>query len=189
MGSILLRKQKGSRRKRSRIALVGYRATGKTTVGRRLARAFGWRFCDMDSEITKKTGNTIADIVQDHGWEYFRNLETLYLKMIKEEEKLVLATGGGIVIREENRNILKEHFFVVWLTASSSAIRERLGKDPHTDNFRPSLTGKNVMDETEEVLEERTPLYKEVADFIVDTRTMSADKIVKQIHKSWEEMS
>jgi len=167
------------------IALVGYRATGKTTVGRIMARQLGWTFVDMDELLVKRLGMTINDWVRLYGWNAFRDEETKLLKELSGEKHIVVATGGGAVERAENRNMLKENFIVVWLYCPLEEIVNRLKKDEKSSDYRPSLTGLGLIEEVSHVLSLREPLYREVAHIAVDVSNKSPEIISGNILKAF----
>ncbi len=175
--------QNRSRIKHRRIALVGYRATGKTVVGKELARELNWDFIDMDEVISSKAKLSIEEMVKKHGWNYFRKLESSLLVNIAKKENIVVATGGGIVINTENRATLKNHFITIWLKASPAEIEKRLQKDTEKHTQRPSLTGKDILSEVEEVLRQRLRYYEEVSDFNISTENISVNETIFQIRK------
>ncbi len=181
MKSILVEKENRSRAKARRIALIGYRATGKTTVGIKLADLLEWNFTDIDEEIVKEQGKNIEKIVSEKGWPHFRKLESLKLKELINREKLVVATGGGAILDKKNRELLKENFFVIWLTASTATIKRRLKKDISKFEQRPSLSGKGLLDEVDEILEMRTGYYKETSDIIIATDKYSPQEVIDYI--------
>lgn len=159
------------------IFLIGYRCTGKTSVGRNVARKIGWTFVDADELLMKNSGETVADIVSRGGWSLFRKLEKDTLKAICRNRKQVVATGGGVVTDDENIDLMKQNGAIVWLRATPKTIRERMIQDSHTGELRPSLTDRELMIEIEETLKERTPLYR--IAMIVDVET--EDKTIPEI--------
>jgi shikimate kinase len=167
-----------------RIALIGYRGTGKSTVGDLLAARLGWDFVDMDRVLTQRFGTSIAHFVAQNGWEAFREAESALLGQISREEGLVVATGGGIVEKERNGKILRDCFHVVWLDCDLPVILQRLALDPKTATQRPSLTGRHVQDETSQILERRRPLYRLVAHVAVDSGSLSAEEIAEVIARN-----
>jgi len=164
-----------------KIVLIGYRATGKSTVGRLLAEKLGLEFLDLDEEIEARAGKSIAEIVAEGGWETFRKLERELLREMAQREGLVLALGGGAVMHEEEMEALSRGSFVVWLTASPETISWRLSADQKTASQRPSLTGKDVLAEIEEILEARTPLYRRFAHLTCPTEGKSPEETVSEI--------
>lgn len=157
------------------IVLIGYRGTGKSTVGRLLAARLGREFVSTDAEIVKRTNRTIPEIVAQEGWEYFRNLESDICRELADRDKLVIDTGGGAILRTQNVEALKEKGIIFWLTASVETITKRIGGG----NQRPSLTGtKSFVDEIQEVLRERTPNYQAAADHTIATDNRSINQLV-----------
>jgi len=160
------------------VVLIGYRGTGKSTVGQIVAAKLGRVLVSTDAEIVKVVGQSIPEIVQKNGWEYFRDLETKVCQELAGRTGLVVDTGGGAILRPRNVEILKETGRLFWLTASVSTIAERIGQDSH----RPSLTGvKSFVDEIEDVLRERTPKYQAAADYIIETDRRSATQVADEI--------
>lgn len=150
------------------VFLVGYRATGKSTIGKILAARLDISFVDTDTLIEARLGMSIAECFERHGEPFFRDAESHSLETVGDRiragESLVVATGGGIVLRAENAQKMQSLGSVVWLTASSQSIRQRLEADaPSTAVSRPSLTGSSAVGEVDDVLRARTPSYKSVA--------------------------
>ncbi len=167
--------------KKSKIALVGFRATGKSLIGEKLARSLGWTFVDMDDKLVESFGETIQSWVSRHGWDAFREQEEALLARLCEDEELVVATGGGVVLRPTNRKMLTERFHVIWLRARKSTILTRLSQDPKTAEYRPPLTGLSQEEEIGTLLEERAPLYEAVADLALDTDDGTPDELVASL--------
>ena len=160
------------------VVLIGYRGTGKSTVGKIVAARLGRVLVSTDAEIVKLSGQTIPDIVEQHGWEYFRDLESNVCQELAGRNGLVIDTGGGAILRPRNVELLKETGRLFWLTASVSTITERIGHDTQ----RPSLTGvKSFVDEIQDVLRERTPKYQAAADYIIETDERSATQVADEI--------
>ena len=160
------------------IFLIGPRGCGKTTVGHALARARHFQFSDTDHRLQAHEQRTVAEIVQAEGWARFRELETLSLKAVTLPNT-VIATGGGIVLAEGNRQFMRENGVVIYLQASVSALIDRLEAYPKAEQ-RTTLTGKPVREEVGEVLAQREALYRDAAHHIVDA-TASPDRVVEQI--------
>ncbi|GLI32682.1 shikimate kinase [Desulforhabdus amnigena] len=167
--------------KKGKIALIGFRATGKSLVGKILAMKTHWPLVDMDKELIASLGQDIDSYVRTYGWESFREAESKLLHALAERERLVVSTGGGVIERTVNREKLKEQFFVVWLRASPETIHARLLQDPETGANRPPLTHLPMENEIEEVLRRRAPLYEEIADLILDTDDASPEELVSRI--------
>lgn len=153
------------------IYLIGPRACGKTTIGKQLAEALKRRFVDTDALFLQKHGE-IAPFVESNGWEAFRDGERAVLEDVSNAEDLVVGCGGGIVLRPENREILKKGF-TVYLKTLPEDLAERLACDPN-ESQRPSLTGKGLADEVRDVLAEREPLYSECATAVISASTPEA---------------
>lgn len=160
------------------IVLIGYRGTGKSTVGKVLASRLGRTVVSTDAEIVRRAGQTIPEIVAKHGWDYFRELESTVCQELAAREGLVIDTGGGAILRSQNVDNFKKTGTLFWLTASVGTIAGRIGGDTQ----RPSLTGtKSFVEEIQEVLAERTPKYQAAADHIVPTDGRSIGQIVDAI--------
>ncbi len=151
------------------IAFIGFRATGKSTVGRILAEKLGRTFVDMDRHLTANFGRDISCWVKLRGWDSFRREESSLLRVLAGSRGIVVSTGGGIVLDPSNREILRKHFFVVWLTATARTIQCRLAGDSRTSGDRPPLTDLPLEQEIECLLRERACLYTECADLILAT--------------------
>jgi shikimate kinase len=163
------------------LVLIGYRATGKTSVGARLAEALDRPFVDLDQVLVREAGRSVADIVAQGGWPEFRRLEKELVARYQDARGLVLATGGGVVLDPDNVAALREHGILIWLIADPAAIQARLAQDQPRDANRPSLTGKDTVREVLEVLEARAPLYQAAADMSVDTTHRSVFQVVELV--------
>ena len=163
------------------IVLTGFRATGKTSVGRLLAARLGFGFVDADQILTERLGCTIAECVAQHGWERFRQAERQLLAEVPAMSRTVLATGGGAIEHQGEWQSLREQCLVVWLDADIATIRRRLGNDPLTATQRPSLTGAAVEDELDQVLRRRRPLYTQGSDLRVEAAGGSPEDLVERI--------
>ncbi|MUM76914.1 shikimate kinase AroL [Pseudodesulfovibrio sp. F-1] len=162
------------------IFLIGPRACGKTTVGRALARRLNCGFVDTDHLVVEAVGCEIADYVAARGWDAFRDRETEALERAAALSGVV-GCGGGIVLREGNRQILGGGA-VLYLRTSVETLAARLASDPN-EAQRPSLTGKSVADEVREVLAARAPLYEACADIVLDEGELDAvaDRAVREL--------
>lgn len=156
------------------IALVGMPGSGKSTVGRHLSRQIGWRFADSDAEIERELGESIRSYFEKSGEDSFRTLETSVLANLLERPSLVLATGGGAVLREANRKLLSERANVVYLRATPEDLARRL----RYDTQRPLLQGGDPLRKLRDLFQVRDPLYREVADFTIDTGRTSVPTLV-----------
>jgi len=159
------------------IVLVGPMGVGKTTIGRALAKALDMDFIDSDQEIEKRTGAKISWIFDIEGEKGFRKRETNMLKEIMRRRGIVLATGGGIVLKSENRAVLVKNNFVVYLRASVGKLLQRTVRDRN----RPLLQVDNPRQRIEALLQERDPVYRSVADLVVSTDRKTVTHVVKSI--------
>jgi shikimate kinase len=163
------------------LVLIGYRATGKTAVGARLAEILRRPFVDLDRELVREAGKTVAEIVAQGGWEEFRRREKELVARYRHRRGLILATGGGAVLDPENVESLRENGIIIWLTADPAAIRGRLDADAASASGRPSLTGGDAVREVEEVLRVRRPLYRAAAQITIDTTHRSPAQVAAEV--------
>ncbi|KFA58789.1 shikimate kinase II [Gilliamella sp. Choc4-2] len=148
------------------IFLVGARAAGKTTMGKMLANTLSFSFIDTDYHLLETTKKTVAEIVEKEGWEGFRARESQVL-IDTAKPNCVIATGGGMVLADHNRDFMKQNGTVIFLLASAATLTARLMKDPNVAQ-RPSLTGLSIIDEMEKILAERLPLYHDAAHHVIN---------------------
>ncbi len=162
------------------VVLVGYRGTGKSVVGKRLAETLGLEVVSLDAELVKSAGKLVPEIVEEVGWPGFRDLEEKIVCTYAAKDGQVIDCGGGVIERENNFSVLRDAGPVVWLKAAPEVIIQRIGGDCQ----RPSLTGgKSFTDEVVEVLQRRTPRYERIAHHQVDTDHRSVDEIVEVIRQ------
>ncbi|MEZ6074065.1 MAG: shikimate kinase [Pirellulales bacterium] len=167
------------------VVLIGYRGTGKSSVGRLLARRWDCPFVDLDDEIERRAGMTIAEIFAAEGEPGFRRRESTVVQDVSGRDRHVIATGGGAVVDTDNRSALTHCGRVVWLKASPQSIHVRISADAATSARRPNLTASGGLEEIERVLGTRTPIYDAAADLTIDTEGKSpqdvADAIVARL--------
>lgn len=163
------------------IALIGYRGTGKTTVAGRLAALLDWTWIDADVEIEQRAGKSIAEIFAADGEAAFRDLESAVVELLCRRDRVVLALGGGAVLREANRVHIARCGAVVWLRASAETIAARLAADATTASRRPNLTNADPRTEIDRLLAERTPIYRACATLEVDTEGKAPEAIAGEI--------
>jgi shikimate kinase len=175
----------GSTRRRN-LALIGARGTGKTSVGRIVAGRLGLPYADADGELERRAGRSIARIFATQGEPAFRDLEEQLLGELTARDGLVLATGGGVVLRESNRRVLRRFGLVVWLWAEPDVLAERLRRDP---GGRPPLTDAGLVAEIRAVLALRIPLYDEAAHTLVDTVGRTPAEVADVILRAWSPLS
>jgi shikimate kinase len=161
------------------IFLVGLMGAGKTTVARQLARRLGKTFYDTDHEIERRTGVRVQVIFEIEGEPGFRAREAQVLDSLTRLEDVVLATGGGVVLRPENRAVLRARGFVIYLRALPRDLYMRTRHDKN----RPLLQTGDPLARLEELYTVRDPLYREVADLVVDTGRQSVTALVGQLLK------
>lgn len=162
------------------VFLIGPMGAGKTAVGKQLARRLGWDFVDSDREIEKRTGVDIPFIFEKEGEEGFRARECRAIEELSARQQVVLATGGGAVLNAENRKLLAARGFVVYLFASveQQAKRTRLGRN------RPLLETEDPEARLAELMAIRDPLYRQVADLILQTDGQRVPQVAEEIHRN-----
>ena len=161
----------------SNIFLVGMMGAGKTTLGRALAARMKREFVDTDRLLVDRTGVPVATVFEIEGEDGFRRRESAVLREVCEQEALVVATGGGIVLSEENRRVMRESGTVIYLRARVESLWERTRHDSN----RPLLATPNPRDKLAELLSQREPLYREVAHITVDSGPQSATTLVNRV--------
>jgi shikimate kinase len=155
------------------IVLIGYRCSGKTAVGEILGNELGMDFLDTDALIEEMAWCSLETLISRKGWDHFREIERGLVHDLSTSDNLVIATGGGVVMDEGNVNDLKKNAWVVWLRGSPEVLKERMDRDQSSGKRRPSLTGVNPLEEIEQVLGIRDPLYEQAGNFMVDTSDIS----------------
>jgi shikimate kinase len=164
------------------IVLIGYRGSGKTTIGRRLADRLWWPFVDTDDLVVMAAGKSIADIFEQHGEKRFRDLESEAVKEVAKLQEHVIALGGGAVLRRENVEALrKADHKLVYLKCDPAELFKRIQADPNTASRRPSLTPSGGLEEITTLLAEREPLYRAAMTAELDVTNQSASDAVVYI--------
>ncbi|MBU0484555.1 MAG: shikimate kinase [Proteobacteria bacterium] len=161
-----------------KIILTGYRACGKTSVGKILAAKLGLDFIDMDKVLEERYGS-IRQMVEDQGWDFFRARERELLDELTGRDNLVVATGGGAIMHHPQWQRLMDTGLTVWLTGDVETICRRLAADLVSAEQRPSLTGQDIRDEVAGVLAEREPFYRQGSHLTVDGNMDLADIVLK----------
>lgn len=159
------------------IFLVGMMGAGKTTIGRALARRLELDFADTDRELVARTGVPVATVFEIEGEDGFRKRESAILAELAQRSRLVVATGGGAVLSEENRRVMRGHGTVVYLRARLESLWDRTRRD----SSRPLLATADPRGTLAALLEQREPLYTEAAHVIVDTGPQSATQLVARL--------
>lgn len=158
------------------ILLTGFMGAGKTTVGKKLAKRLGYFFIDTDSEIEKEQGCSITEIFKYGGEECFRDLETDILQKLQTKQNLVIATGGGMVLRNENRSLMQSLGTRVYLKVELQELMRRLKKDKKRPLLQKSKPEEHIL----EMLQQRKSIYEE-AECIIDTTDLSPHQMVTEI--------
>ncbi len=166
-----------------KIFLIGYRCTGKTTLGKILAHRLNFNFSDTDRLIEQNLGFTIPEIIETQGWKKFRQIEKQILLNTKKEKNMVIATGGGIIINTHNQQFIKKNGLCIWLDADIKIIMDRMNTDNKKGTLRPALTDKNLFEETDEMLKKRDPLYRKTAHIRIDTSFNTPEEILNIIDR------
>ena len=162
----------------SNIVLIGFMGCGKSSIGRRLAKRLGHEFLDSDDLIIARAqGTSISDLFAKDGEERFRERESAELRELVEAKNIVLATGGGAILREENRAVLHGIGRIVWLHADPETLFERASRN----RKRPLLDVENPRSTFNALLESRIPIYKETADIQVDATGLPHEQTVDAI--------
>ncbi len=159
------------------IYLIGFMGAGKSTVGQLLADRLARPFIDLDDEIEAQAGSSISDLFEQQGETEFRRLESMALKKVAESDAAIVACGGGVVVRDENRVVLKDSGIVVYLRVSAPEALARIGGTA----TRPLLSGTGGAVAATSLLASREALYAAVADITVDTEGLDAHEVVEQV--------
>lgn len=163
------------------LILVGYRGSGKSTIGPLVAQRLAWTFVDIDETIAKRAGRTISQIFQSEGEVAFRQLERQALESLRRVKRHVIALGGGAVVDPEIRTLVKRIGRVIWLVAPPAVLWSRIAADPWSAKNRPPLSNAAGLAEVECLLAERETHYRSVANHIVETVPDSPDRVAEAI--------
>ncbi len=172
-------------KEKTKIILTGYRATGKTTIGRLVARHLDFAFLDTDREIENRQGSSISRMVAEKGWPFFRTLERQFLTGLMDRENLVVAPGGGAVLHQDIWQKLMESSLVVWLRADARTIINRITADAATPGQRPALTDTDMATEVERVLAEREELYRSGSHLVLNAE-QEPERLAAAIVACWQ---
>ena len=164
------------------VVLTGFMGSGKSSIGRELSQSLGYPVIDTDALIVERAGKAIKEIFADEGEEVFREMESQVLRDLLAEHphKHIISTGGGIIGREENRSLLRELGYVIWLRVSPEEILKRTARNSE----RPLLNNDDPAETVARLLAERVPLYKETAHLTIDTDNLTFPEITAGIIES-----
>jgi shikimate kinase len=169
------------------IVLIGFRCSGKSTIGRELAEALSTEFVDTDDYLETKRGRSIGQIFEDHGETVFRLWESDCLNEISKMDNVIIATGGGAVLKYKNVRNLKRCGRIIFLDVNPDVVVHRIRKDVENRSRRPALTGADLEEEIVDQIKLRRPYYLSVADWSIDTSFMNIEsatqEILDQIHR------
>jgi shikimate kinase len=164
------------------LILIGYRGTGKSTVGRRVSAALSMPLVSLDVEIVRRAGQSIPELVKLKGWEHFRELETALILDYSSRSNLVIDCGGGVVEKERNFEPLRRSGTVFWLSATPATVISRI----EDSRDRPALTeGQTFLSEIQDVLKRRTPLYSRLCHVRIATDQLSPTQVTDRILSLW----
>ena len=169
------------------INLIGYRCSGKSAVGRQLAKELKRYFVDADLVFVEREAMSVAEFVAKSGWDEFRRLESRILSDLCYRDKIVLATGGGVILESVNRRLLKESGINFWLQVEPETVLSRLENDPQSSSLRPPLSSLDLAAEISATIKEREPFYREVADYVMAVDKLSVAEIVAGILRQYQE--
>jgi shikimate kinase len=163
------------------LVLIGYRGTGKSAVAAILSERLGMTAVSLDEEIVREAGMPIPEIVEQRGWPWFRDLESKIVERFARRDEMILDTGGGVILRPQNTQNLRRGGVLFLLEASVEVIVERIQESTERP---PLVEGRSFLEEVEEVLSERLPLYRAAADRAIDTDSLTvagvADEIIRE---------
>ena len=164
------------------IILVGFMGTGKTVVGRKLAQLMGWEFVDMDTVLEVRAGKSVQHVFSEDGESTFRDMERVLLEEVCSGSRRVISTGGGVVLDESNRQLMRSRALVVLLDAHPETIYTRLtNNDTIPVETRPLLSGSQPLEHIKELKEGREVFYAAAAHHVVDTERLRVDQVAEKV--------
>ena len=161
------------------IFIVGSMGSGKTSIGKMLAKNNNLSFLDTDHEIIRSCGYSIPDIFEEFGEEHFRGLETEQLRKMDAIENHVISTGGGIILRDDNEKLMKDLGIIIFLDIN---INSQIDRVKNRKN-RPLLNNKNLKDNLLSLKKIRDPIYKKISNYIIDVSGKERDQVINEIQK------
>lgn len=168
------------------IVLIGFRGAGKSCVGKAIAHHMKRRFIDADDYLEQRAGKTIREIFSEDGEKKFRQIESEIIKELSLLDDVVIATGGGAVLKEENVKNMKKNGFIVLLETDIETIQKRLAEDTEGQAQRPNLTNMKQCEEIKYLLEYRMPFYKKAADYCVNTTKLSVNQLAEKVFSAFD---
>lgn len=159
------------------IVLIGFMGTGKSTIAKALSNLYGMKIAEMDQLIEEREEMSIPDIFAQKGDAYFRTVETNLILELQQHKNMIISSGGGAPLREENVKAMKQNGIVYLLNASAETIFARVGQDLH----RPVLNGRRSVEGISELLDQRMPKYRAAADYVISIENKTAAEIAKEI--------
>jgi shikimate kinase len=166
-----------------KVILIGYRATGKSTVGTLLSAKLKIPFRDTDTLVEENMAMSIKKIVALHGWDFFRAKEKEAVLTLTQEGTCVIATGGGVVLDKENIDLLKQAGVIIWLNTPLHNIISRLNNNTPGAALRPQFTSWNIVQETIYLMKQRLPLCENAANHTVETANKSPLQVAEEIYQ------
>jgi len=161
------------------IFIIGSMGSGKTSIGKMLAKENNLSFLDTDHEIIRSCGYSIPDIFKEFGEEHFRNLETEQLRKMKALENHVISTGGGIILKNDNKKLMKDLGIIIFLDINISSQVDRVKNRKN----RPLLNDKNLKDNLLSLKKTRDPIYKKISNYIIDVSGKERNQVINEIQK------
>ncbi len=168
---------------KQRIVLIGFRGSGKTTIGKRLAELLGWNFISTDALIEREIGASISEWVEKNGWENFREKEKAVIRSLPESDNMVIDCGGGVVEDAQNMELLQRYSLIVWVDAEEADIYRRLLRE----NDRPLLNQADLREDIRTNYRRRQPLYRQYSRIYVNSSQNSTEEICQYIIEKAEE--
>lgn len=165
----------------SNVILIGYRGCGKSSVGRSVAARLGWTFVDTDELVAAAAGKSIRAIFEQDGETDFRRREAELVARVAHGTRQVISVGGGAVLLEENREVLRGAGVCIWLTAPAEELARRTVADPQSAAMRPALTDAGALEEIRDLLGHREPLYASLAEHVVPTAGQSVEQVTHAV--------
>jgi shikimate kinase len=163
------------------IVLIGYRGSGKSSIGKRLAAKLWMDFVDTDALIVERAGQTIRDIFAAEGEAGFRRREAEVIAEVAARDNVLIAAGGGAILKPENVAALKRNAKVIWLKGRPEVLFQHIQADAQTGATRPNLTAAGGLDEVKTILEARTPLYQAAADVAFEVTYLTIEDAVTRL--------